>query len=261
MKVPKFLLALSAAVAVLVATARPADAVFRMRIEDLNAGVGAVVTDGGAGDGFGVLGVPNDVILFSGTVGSFLISIQVGTASPGSPMAGYHDALDLNSVSVMTTGSGTLRIILEKDGMAAAPDGNLVLQSSAGGVSNTALGSTVTFQGWGNDDNLVPALGPDQVPGAIAPLSLPPAPAGSVATPTMTFGPGAFHGTVSALLPKTGTYSLFSQSIINMSGPGTLTFDHTTGTNPAPAGLVLLAAGLPCLAFGYYRRKKAAVPA
>jgi hypothetical protein len=260
MKVSKFLLALGAVAAVLVATAAPADAAFRMRIEDINAGVGTVVTDNALPGDINPL---SDVILFSGTVGAFTISVQVGTASPGAAFAGYWDAIDLNSVTVTTTGGGTLRIILEKDGFNTAPDGVVSLQSSVGGVNNGPVGSTAAFRSWANSANLVPAQGADQPVGAIAPIVFPPPPAGSTAAgpPGSPFGPGAFSGAGSAPIVKSGPYSLFSQAVITLTGPGSVTFDHTTGTNPAPAGLALLASGLPCLALRFLRRNKAAASA
>jgi hypothetical protein len=56
---------------------------------------------------------------------------------------------------------------------------------------------------------------------------------------------------------KTGTYSLFSSATIVLEGPGSISFDHMTGTTPAPGAIILLATAAPILVGGYVRRKKA----
>jgi hypothetical protein len=251
----KFLLGL-VAVAMLLGSTSTADAAFRLRIEDVTAGVGMVVTDNGVGDAAGAV----DIISVSGTVGAFSFTITTGLASPGVPFAGFYDGMDVGGTFV-ASGAGTLRIILEKDGFAAAPDGGLGLYSGASGTLATGAGSTATFTSWANDGDLVPALGPDTFPTAGLP-ALGAIPAGSVAAGPQVFvtPPVAFAGENTVAFTKTGTYSMFSSAVFVAVGAGSGSFDHQTGTLPAPGGLILLAAGLPCLA-AYYRRKKAAVQA
>jgi hypothetical protein len=262
MKVPKLLLALSAVLAAVLTAASPAEAGFRLRVEDVGAGVGVVVTDGGAND----LHPLSDVVMFSGSVGSFFLTIQVGTASPGVAFAGFWDAIDLNAVvSTTNAAGGTLRLILEKDGFTKAPDGTIAVEGRAGGVVNGPAGSSVTFQSWANAGNLMPTLGPDAGPPAVPLVSVPDLPpAGSTVAfppPGVSFGPGAFSAPQSVSFTKSGAYSLFSSATITLTGPGSVSFDHTTGTNPAPGGLILLAAGVPCFVAGYYRRRQAAARA
>src|SRR5262245_11087535 len=120
MKGSKLFLALAAVVALLVATASPADASFRLRVEDLSTGVGAVITDGGPGDSSPGA---NNVIVFVGPIGSFTISVTTGMSTPALASPGFYDAIDLNSVTVSSAAGGTLRLILERDGFTNAPNG------------------------------------------------------------------------------------------------------------------------------------------
>jgi hypothetical protein len=254
----KLLSLVAVAVLVMTATATPADAAFRLRIEDVGLGVGVVITDEAGGDGSP--GTPN-LISFSGAVGGFFINFTVGSATPLLVAPGFYDAIHLHDFS-MTGGAGTIRLILEKDGFNTAPDGGVGLVSEVGGVFTAPAGSTATFNAWANPGDLVPTLGPDVGPAA-APLAAVPdlPPAGSTLAGPLVFGPGAFGGSASAGFVKSGPYSLFTSAVITFTGPGNISFDHQTGTTPAPAGLLLLAAGAPFLAIGYYRRKKAAVKA
>jgi hypothetical protein len=235
------------AAAIILGTVEPADAsIFRMRIEDLSAGVGTIITDNLAGD----LAPAADNIFFFGALGAATVSVQVGTASPGVPFPGYFDAINLSSVTINASSANTFRIILEKDFFATAPDGTAPLESSVGGTVTAPLGSTVSFESWANPTNIMPSFGVDQPVGAIAPLALPPAPAGSVATTPFLFGPAAFAGITTTSFTKAGDYSLFSSAVITLSGPGSVTFGHQTGvpvsatpneTVPEPISLAIWA--------------------
>lgn len=252
MKAFKLFLALVAVVGVTLASASPAEAVFRMRIENVGTGIGTVITDGGPGD----INPATDAITFMGSLGSFTMNVITGLASPTFMSHGLFDAIKLSSTNA-TSGPGTLRIILEKDGFGLAPDGALSLESRSSANINAPVGSSLTVSSFAHVGNLVPTLGADQAVGPIAAVAdLPP-----VGTTTLgggSHGPPVGAGVTSVPFAKSGTYSLFSVAEITVTGISTASFDHTTGTNPAPAGLILLAAGVPCFVAGYFRRKKAA---
>ena len=258
MPVSRLLLTLSAATALLFGLDSPLRAGFRLRVEDTGSGVGIVVTDGGAND----LHPATDVVMFSGSVGTFIISIQTGLATPGIPLGGFYDAIDLNAVvSTTSPTGGTLRMILEKDGLTGGSNGGIALEGRIGGVMNAQTGAEVTFQSWANGSNLMPNLGPDTGPPAASMGGAGGSPPGDSTSVFAGSGytvssSGAFSASQSVGFTKSGPYSLFSSTTVTLTGPGTVTLDHTTGTNPAPAGLVLLAAGVPFLAYGCWRRKR-----
>ena len=217
---------------------------FRLRIEDVGAGVGTVVTDISA----------SGVIAFNGAIGGFIVNVTTGLSKPVLGGANNLAELDLNSVNV-AGGAGTLRITLEDTDYLLGGDGNqLAFLGTVGGTLTAPALSTVTFNTWVNPDDLVPALGPDQAVGAIGAIGG--IPAGSLAAfgAGVTFGPGAYSAAGGTNFLKTGPYSLFSQFTLVTTGRDTVSFDLNSQVVPEPSSMILLGMGLIGVA-AWSRRK------
>ena len=255
------LMAILAGIVIWGMAASPAQAQFRLRVEDVGQGVGTIITDQGPGDINPVVGA----ITFSGPVGTnFIVNVTTGISMPPVPGGIGYAELDLNSVNVASAGAGTLRITLVQGddptapgtgGYTTGPVGTLGLLATIGGTLTAPAGSTLTAQSWANPTNAVIPLGLDQAVGPIGAIG--PVPAGSVsAFPPFVTGPGAFSATgVAAFTRGTGPYSLFSQVTVSFSGSGSVSFDENQLVIPAPGGLVLALTGLPVLGLGYLRRR------
>jgi hypothetical protein len=240
------------AVVTVLSTPPPAHALFRLRLEHVGSpGSGVVVSD-----------TNNDgIIFFSGTVGGFTVNMTTGLQQPPAPGIGFgqYAAIDLNSVNVNTTSGGTLRISLEADGFVQGSPNPLIITNSVGGAapSNAAL----TFQGWANPNNLMPAYGPDTNPtGPLPALGAPPAGSVTPGVTPLSFTGMAFAGQNSATFLATGAYSIFSQATIAFGGGGgTVSFNQVTFTSPEPGTICAALAGVPVLGLWWRRRKAAGV--
>jgi hypothetical protein len=161
---------------VLVASLLPASAEaapFRLRVEDIIAGVGFVVTDNAPGDSNLLAGV----ISVSSSVGAFIVTVTTGLTQPLPPVAGTASSLNVNHVSISTSAGGTLRISLEDLGYDDVSPGLRTFMSQAGGVLTGP--STVTFRSWVNSANSVIDYGPDTGPPPALLAALGAVPAGS----------------------------------------------------------------------------------
>jgi hypothetical protein len=259
--------ALVVAVAVaggLIGTSSSADAAFRMRVETgTTTGPGVVITDGVNETGAAAGGAgQSDLIMFSGAIGQFVLNVTTGVSTPFMVAPTFFEAQDLNNITINSTGAGTLRIILAKDGYGAAtPDGNVAFRSEVGGTLTAPAGSSITFSSYADDANVIPSLGGNVNP--VGPLAaVTGIGGGSSVSVTQTFGVGAFSGSNGVNFFKTGTYSMYQVATVTFTGAGSVSWDHAIGTAPAPAGLILALTALPTLGLGaWVRRRKTTVAA
>lgn len=247
--------ALFAGIAML-GTSSTANADFRMRIQDITSGptgVGAVLTDS-----------PQDgTIVFNGAVGAFNVNVTTGLSQPPlglNPAA--LAAIDLNTVNVSSTGTGTrtLKIWLEYDGPGIiAPAGTIFATGNGGGTLQAGAGSSVTFQSWINTANLVPGLGPDTNPPAALLATTGDPPAGSTGVTNLVFNTTPFSGGSTTSFTDTGSYSLFMEiTMVFTAGAASASGDfHLFTSNvPEPATIIAALTGLPMLGGHLLRRRK-----
>jgi hypothetical protein len=218
----KILLGLALAAVALLCTTNSAQASFQLRVS----------TDGGV-----TFGAPVD----DGGTGSITVALGALT-------------LSAHATNFISTSFSSLDLALS--GVAAAATYNLVVQASMTNITTTSPQSIVdmftgslippqlmaTAHTWVNSANVLFTTAGDKYNSGTLPL------------------PSSVNAGSSAAPP----FSMTSQ--IALSGTSTqnvsVSLDHNTALSvPAPAGLVLLAAGAPVFALGYWRRKKAAVKA
>jgi hypothetical protein len=141
------------------------------------------------------------------------------------------------------------------------PSGSpLTLVSSAGGnifLPGTSANTNMTHQGWINNAN--PAI--DTTPSGSPALLTPPTET-SPGSQGPTFNGNSFdNGTGTTPFTRTGTnYSLTSKATINVGGSAGIHFTETLQVTPvpAPAGIVMLLTGLPCLGGACWLRRRTA---
>jgi len=221
-----------------------------------------VYDDGVLQGGIGVLVIGNSLV-FTGTTTHF--DITNGAGSSNNPGTNPNSHLSLSSNEQITTtfgatgGTHTIRIELSQTGWTAPTGTPLTLSSSAGGSyigTQTGNSVTSTYQGFLDNTNTLfgqPVAGSTPLQSATANGSGNP----NLSTP-LVFGPG----TVNAFAPGGVPFSMtdvltFSFTTVAGSGQDTANVAASTVASvPAPAGLFLVIAGLPCLGAGAWLRRR-----
>jgi len=209
------------------------------------------ITTGGAG---------NSLVFFGSTTH---FSISNGSGLSNNPGTQGGSNLDLSSNEQVSTtfgvagGTHTIQIVLSQTDWGAPTGTPLALSSSAGGSIGYVAGTnglatdsvTATYQGFLDNTNALfgqPGAGATPIQNASASL-------GSPGTAPLVFSPGtSINYTVPGGTPFSLTDVLtFTFALSAGSGQDTANFSGSTvAAVPAPAGLVLAAAGLPFLGVG-----------
>ena len=221
----------------LLLTAMPASADpigLRVRIENMTTGEAVIVTDNGALDGNGAVGLL--LAAFGGASWSASSSETVGNEA----------RLLFMNMAVNTAGDYQFTLI--NDGFDPGPDGPMVVHAQVDTNISGQAGSLGSAQSYVGLDNAVPALGADgEYPGAGA---IPPAPdftgLTAIYNPAATFGLGASQTVDSEMVVKSGPFSLVSTASVYMTGPGNIELTMQVAAVPIPeqSSLVLLSIGL-----------------
>jgi len=173
-----------------------------LRIDDLGtAGIDVTVLDNGVGDANPLVGI----IVFNGSVGSWMVNVATGISKP---VLGPNPKTDLNSVNV-SGGAGTIQVSFSDTGFTWPWDPAQILVD----IGGTTDGS-VSYEAKADAANVA---------------------FGGVVGASGTFSGGAFSETTGFLAPVGQPFSLTS----------VLTIKHTTGVNVSSADLELQATPEP----------------
>jgi len=215
-----------------------AHATFQMRLTSSSAGV-LLISDGGAGDTFNSMGpgVPDGVIVFSGTWGAYNIQVNTGESKPVLGSAASPD-VDL-SYSVNRTKAGaaeTLTIQVSDMDFTTSPEPLSMMYGGTNGPGTTS--TNVDGTGLNNVN-----FNTGDASGTIGPK-----------------GPGAFSGTSSFTIPNNSgnPYSLtVGVTLSNNGSTGISSGDaELLVAVPAPAGLVLALTSIPVMGLGAWLRRR-----
>lgn len=230
-----------------------------------------VYDDGVLQGGVTVFTGGNNLVFFGSTTH---FSISNGSGLSNNPGAQGGSNLDLSTNEQINTtfglngGTHTLRIELSQDNWTAPTGSPLALSSSAGGSTGYVAGSnlsatqtiSVTYQGFLDNTNTLfgqPGAGATPIQTASTTQSSP----GSM---PLVFSPGV---SLNQLVPGGVPFSLtdvieFTFTLDPGSGQATANVSGSSVASvPAPAGLVLALAGLPCVGVGAWIRRRQSVPA
>lgn len=223
----KILLGLALVAATLLCSPSTAEAVLKIRLSSTLSGGSTTFTD-----------TDGDGVLSTGLVdvGSFDVTFSIAMSKPLIGSAGSPEIHYTYSTTKIGPADTLFVEITDTDFGPVTP---YALQNQIGGVLGGSITSVTQVSGW-DDSNTEFSL----ASGSSAP---------------MVFTSSPYSGANSFGPAGASPYSLTATvSIAGGDGTGTSSGDGLITGVPAPAGLVLLACGLPCLAAGYLRRKKVA---
>jgi len=256
----KFFVCLAAALGILLSqgSARAAYAVQVYDDGNLEFQSGSGVASIGAGGSF-ILG--NSLIYNSNTTHFSITNGSALSNNPGTPVSAN---LDLSTNEQITTvfgvngGTHTLKIVLSQTGFTAPAGSPLNLSSSMNGsFVGTVTGNSVSANYQGSLDPTNALFG-TPASGTTSPLT------GTIVTvaPAVSQPLILLPGTSSKLVPGGTPFSMMDVvSLTFFANPGSgqdtaNVSGSTVATVPAPAGLVLILSGLPCVGIGTWLRRR-----
>jgi hypothetical protein len=242
--------AFTAALAVAVLCATPAQAAFKIRISD---GINTVTAiDNVQNDSSNTLGSISytDTTSFNG----YSIVVTVGTSKPLAPNSSnlaFEDIAITATFSTPSSGnfSNKLTVDLTDTGFNLNSVNNTQLSATIGNNSSSSSISE-TFQAWVDPSNT--EFG-----------GIPNGGGGTTGTAQLTAGGGDPHNTSTVNWTGTDPFSMSTRTVLTFGVAGTASIDNNNRVvTPAPAGLLLLLSGSPMLGLGYWlRRRKTAAAA
>ena len=230
-------------------------------------------------DGVPVVGttiVSGNTLVFTASSADFSIDLVTGASNnPGTPQVASLAITNNTTIGFTSAGTHTLTIFVSQTGFTEPTTAALIGTSSAGGSYHGDTGDTVsaTYQGVVDPTNTLFGNG------AGVAMTPPPAPLAGQSTPLQSSGTitGTGLGITHPIVYAPGTsLKPFIPSAVPYSITDIATLTYTTGSAnsqdnaniaattaltpvPAPAGIVLALAGLPCLGGAWFwRRRKAA---
>ena len=169
---------------------------------------------------------PHGTIVFIGTVGNFSFNVTTGR---GGGVEVLPTLINLNSIDVLSTGSGTLTLTFTDTSYSDLAS-QLNLSSSATFTGNTPNGSTAAFIGYAGPANAIPATGLIGSTGTYTQAS---SPAGSSFASTINLPNPTLVG---------ATVSLSERIILGFKGAGEIDSGFTIANVavPEPASIIFL---------------------
>jgi len=240
----KFFFAAALVGAAILGTATPAHAAIQVYAQE--AGV-----NGGNVTQIGTIGADFTSASFSGTYGDFTLTIFGAASHNGVTLS------DLLSASVTVanndlSGGHTLILYASQNNYTLPAGSPLRVESGMSGTVNSGtISGTGVFQAYADKNNNLLATGTPTGGAAITDFTNGP----QTAIPTgSTFDTGSAVGTFA----RTGMYSVTSRAtfVVSAGGSGNFSSHVNLTAVPAPAGVVLALAGLPCLGIGAWVRRR-----